>query len=58
MVNVERIFGATQLYSRESVTIYTQDVFRDKETNPTISLGVNYTRLEKIGIAIQICHVC
>ena len=26
---------------------------RDKETNPTISLEVSYTRLEKIGIAIQ-----
>lgn len=55
--HVERIWDATQLYSSELVTIYTRDVLRDKETNPIISLEVNYTRLEIIGIVIQICHV-
>ena len=54
---VERIWDATQLYSSKVVTIYTQDVLRDKEINPIISLGVNYTRLEITGIVIQICHV-
>lgn len=43
-----RLYDATQLYLSESVTIYTGDVLRDKPTNPTISLGVNYTRLEII----------
>ena len=57
IARVEKIWDATQLYFLELVTIYTRDVLRNKETNRTISLGVIYTRLEKIGEAIQICHV-
>ena len=48
IARVEKIWDATQLYFLELVTIYTRDVLRDKPTNPTISLEVNYTRLEII----------
>ena len=34
-----------------------RDVLRDKKTNPTISLEVNYIGLEKIGLKVQIRHV-
>ena len=40
------------MYSSESVTIYTGGVLRDKPTNPTISLGISYTRLEIIGESV------
>ena len=36
----------------ESVTIYTGGVLCDKPTNPTISLGISYTRLEIIGESV------